>query len=665
MTQAYWFTIMNEVEHGHKLASQDLPAKKTKLRGNWRNKWEFILSCLGYSVGYGNIWRFPYLCYKNGGAVFLIPYYTLSLCAALPLSFMEMSIGQYTSLGPFVLFGKLAPIFSGIGWSVIMMCFLFAASYNLIVSWSIFYFFASFSNTLPWGHCNNDFNSPGCYSNAEAMLCMNQSLYYYNRTCLSVDDYCQISQLTAHNLTHCNHSDGPVLANGLLPKISPSEDFFKNRMLGSHGKTWSNMGGLQWEIVGCQALSLSIIACSLVKGIKSVGKVVYFTATFPYLILAILFVRGITLEGASQGIQYYLLKFNISKLAEAQVWSDAAIQIFYSNCIAFGTLISLSSYNKFKNNCMRDAVVINLSNSSTSVFSGFVTFSILGFLAQELGVKVDEVASSGSGMVFVAYPTALELLPFPQLWSALFFFMLINLGIGSQIPTVETLTSALYDQFEFLRGRKTIVSISTCLVLFLCGLTMCLEGGILMFELFFFYSSGLGLFVTAFAQLFSIQFFYGTKKLLSNIREMDVNIPKCLEYYWIAAWTVVAPFLLFTISFFYIYYFVPAYWGDYVFPTRIQILGWFLTFATMGFIPLGVVFACWRHKSHWRDMLKISDDFCPASVRKEKRALAGNSELILDEDFQGICKNEEDDQSTKEEIPSREKDIPVQGVKFI
>ena len=48
-------------------------------RDNWGSKWEFIFSCVGLSVGIGNVWRFPYLAYENGGSAFLIPYAILLL----------------------------------------------------------------------------------------------------------------------------------------------------------------------------------------------------------------------------------------------------------------------------------------------------------------------------------------------------------------------------------------------------------------------------------------------------------------------------------------------------------------------------------------------------------------------------------------------------------
>ena len=69
-------------------------------------------------------------------------------------------------------------------------------------------------------------------------------------------------------------------------------NYDRSRMLGVNGKSWSNMGGIRWELVGCLTLAWIVIAACLIKGIKSSGKVVYFTAIFPYIILLILFIRG-------------------------------------------------------------------------------------------------------------------------------------------------------------------------------------------------------------------------------------------------------------------------------------------------------------------------------------------------------------------------------------
>lgn len=63
-------------------------------------------------------------------------------------------------------------------------------------------------------------------------------------------------------------------------------------MLGVTGRTWEDMGELRWELVGCLALAWIMVAAAISKGIKSSGKVVYITATFPFIFLAIFLVRG-------------------------------------------------------------------------------------------------------------------------------------------------------------------------------------------------------------------------------------------------------------------------------------------------------------------------------------------------------------------------------------
>lgn len=107
------------------------------------------------------------------------------------------------------------------------------------------------------------------------------------------------------------------------------------------------------------------------------AQVVYFTATFPYLVILILIIRGATLDGSLDGVRFYLSS-DWSRLQSAQVtwgvpggsntpspascsprsvlsqvWSDAASQIFYSLGIGFGGLLSMASYNRFDNNVIR------------------------------------------------------------------------------------------------------------------------------------------------------------------------------------------------------------------------------------------------------------------------------------------------------------------------
>ncbi len=185
----------------------------------------------------------------------------------------------------------------------------------------------------------------------------------------------------------------------MYKRTSPSEDYYRRVVLGLQlDTTWENFGSLQWELVLCLLLAWIIVCVCLIKGIDSSGKVVYFTALFPYVVLAILLVRALTLPGpgAMNGLHFYLYpKWEL--LSSVIVWSDATTQVFYSLGPSFGVHIMLSSYNRFDNNAHRDAVIIALSNAITSVFAGFVVFAIIGFMAHDQGVPVKDVVASGPG----------------------------------------------------------------------------------------------------------------------------------------------------------------------------------------------------------------------------------------------------------------------------
>ena len=150
------------------------------------------------------------------------------------------------------------------------------------------------------------------------------------------------------------------------------------------------MGQIKPTLAFCVFGVFVLVYFSLWKGVKSTGKAVWFTALAPYVVLIVLLFRGVTLPGASEGIRYYLTP-EWEKLKNTKVWIDAASQIFFSLGPGFGTLLALSSYNKFNNNCYRDALITSSINCLTSFLAGFVIFSVLGYMAQVQNVGVDEV----------------------------------------------------------------------------------------------------------------------------------------------------------------------------------------------------------------------------------------------------------------------------------
>lgn len=143
------------------------------------------------------------------------------------------------------------------------------------------------------------------------------------------------------------------------------------------------MGPIKPELALCVFGVFVLVYFSLWKGVKSSGKAVWFTAIMPYIVLIILLGRGVTLPGSGDGIMYYLTP-QWHKLKNTRVWIDAASQIFFSLGPGFGTLLALSSYNKFNNNCYRDALITSSINCLTSFLAGFVIFSVLGWVIVDL-----------------------------------------------------------------------------------------------------------------------------------------------------------------------------------------------------------------------------------------------------------------------------------------
>ena len=147
-----------------------------------------------------------------------------------------------------------------------------------------------------------------------------------------------------------------------------------------------------------------LVAGCLLKGVKSSGRVVYFTSLFPYIVLVILAIRGFSLPGAWIGIQAYVTP-KWEMLIEPEIWVDAATQIIFSLGPACGCVITLSSYNQFKRNCHLDAILIAISNCVTSMFCGLVVFSILGFMAYDANVDVQKVSIIGKTFLWTCYIT--------------------------------------------------------------------------------------------------------------------------------------------------------------------------------------------------------------------------------------------------------------------
>ncbi|XP_071350127.1 sodium- and chloride-dependent GABA transporter 2-like [Trachinotus anak] len=528
------------------------PAPSTVTRGQWSSKIEFLLAVAGQIIGLGNVWRFPYLCYKNGGGVFFIPYILFLFTCGIPLFLLETSLGQYTKQGSITCWRKICPLFEGMGYGSQVVVLYSSIYYIIILAWAFLYLFSSFNSELPWASCRNSWNT---------------------ETCVEFD-----RRTDFYNWTAVENSTSPV------------REFWERRVLNVTASV-HELGGMRWELALCLLLSWVICYFCVWKGVKSTGKVVYFTATFPYLMLAVLLVRGLTLPGALDGIKFYLYP-DPSRLTDPQVWMDAGTQIFYSYAICIGCLTALGSYNKYNNNCYRDCVYLCLLNSGTSFVAGFAIFSALGFMAYEQNTDISKVAESGPGLAFIAYPRAVAMMPFPQIWAIFFFIMIILLGLDSEFVGLEALATAISDMnpvFFHTGHRRKLLLLAISVISFLIGLVMVTEGGLYIFQLFDYYAcSGMTLLLFALLQSVCIGWVYGADRFYENIEDMigykpSPLIKHCLKY--------ATPVVCMGTFIFSLVKYTPLKFNNTIeYPWWGYALGWWFTLSSTLMVPLWMLY---------------------------------------------------------------------------
>ena len=274
------------------------------------------------------------------------------------------------------------------------------------------------------------------------------------------------------------------VAHSIGVKWSGAEgDFFFGKVLGISDGIF-NLGGVQWLIVIGNFLTWAAIFFIVFKGVKIVGKVVNWTVSIPWILLLILIIRGITLKGSGDGLEYYLNP-DFSKLWDPKIWLAAYGQIFFSLSLGFGIMIAYSSYMPKDTDINTNAWVVSFANCSTSFFAGFAVFSTLGFLAFQQGAPVAEVAGSGGvGMAFVVYPAAIATLPggvvIQSLFGIAFFLMLLTLGIDSAFSLVEAIITGIKDTFKW---KRETVAFWVCAVGFLLGTLYATKAGLYWLDL--------------------------------------------------------------------------------------------------------------------------------------------------------------------------------------
>jgi len=417
-------------------------------RGQWKSEFGFILAAVGSAIGLGNIWRFSYMAYENGGGAFLIPYLVALFTAGIPLLILEFGIGHERIGSAPLAFAKISRRWEWLGWwAVTFVMFGIVLYYTVVIAWCLNFFLYSFD--LSWGDDPNAF---------------------------FFTEYLKVS-------------DGPFSFGEIRTPI-----FFSLAVI------WF----FNWAIV----------YRGVEKGIETANRIFM---PLLFILMAVLVVWSLTLDGAMDGVRAYL-KPDFTKLAQPKVWIDAYSQIFFTLSLGFGIMIAYASYLPAKANITKNAFITALINSGFSVFAGFATFSLLGYMALREGKDISDVVSQSIGLAFVAYPKAMTLLPGGNIFGAIFFFSLVVAGLSSSISIIEAFVSAIVDKFGVKRGKLITF---VCVGGFFGSVVFTTQAGLLWLDIVDHFITHYGLVIVGILECFLVGWFFNFELVKRHINKIS------------------------------------------------------------------------------------------------------------------------------------------------
>ena len=433
-----------------------------KQRDQWGTRLGFILAAVGSAIGMGNIWRFPYMVYENGGGAFLIPYFVAVFTAGIPLLILEFGVGQkYAGATP-VTFRSLKEKWAWIGWWQVLVCFVIACYYVVIIGWSFSYLTLSFD--LGWGADTSGF-------------------------------------------------------------------FFKEYLHLSSGAF--DLGGIQWHIfwpvAGVWFTCWLVLICGVKKGIEIANK---FFMPALFIMVILIMARAVTMPGAVDGLNW-LFKPDFAKLGDIKVWTAAFGQVFFSLSIGFAIMITYSSYLPEDSDINNNAFMTAFINCGFSMLAGIMIFSVLGYMAAQKGVPIQEVVSSGVGLAFVTIPQAINFMPGASFIGVLFFLSLLFAGVSSMISICEACIAGILEGFKISRKAATTI---LCLVGFLASIIFTTGSGLYVLDIVDHYINTFGVLLGGLIEVVLLSWFFRLETIREHVnRTSDFMVGSwwtfCLKFF--------------------------------------------------------------------------------------------------------------------------------------
>ena len=329
-----------------------------------------------------------------------------------------------------------------------------------------------------------------------------------------------------------------------------------------------NFGGIRTNLIIPFVIIWAVVAFVMYKGVsKGIETICRICLPVLMVLTLILVIRGVTLPGAVDGLEY-MFKPDWSKLMDSSVWVAAYGQIFYSLSIGFAIMLAYSSYLPRETDVVNSAFITATANHGFEVFAGIGVFSIMGFMAMQQGVAVEDVAASGIGLAFMTFPTAISELPaLNALFGVCFFGALLTAGITSMVSILQAVISSFHDKFDIEHKRAvTLVLVPTFLIsiLFITG------AGMNILDIVDAFINNIGVATGGLIEVILITRFFNPEKLRQEANEFsNFSIGK----WWIYSLKVVTTIVLGVMLFLNTKDFVLNGYGEYA-ASDVRIFGW-------------------------------------------------------------------------------------------
>ena len=356
-------------------------------KNEWGSNLSFVLAMVGSAVGLGNIWRYPYVLYSNGGGAFYIPYIVAILLMGVPFLILEYGVGyNFKSSFPKAI-RKINSKAEYLGWLLPISVFMIMIYYSCILGWDGIYVILSFFKG--WGANPNT---------------------YFATTLLQSSE--SVSSITSFI---------PVIAIAML---------------------------IGWAIVWF------ISHKDLEEGLGKVSKIL---VPLLFIIMIVIVAFSLTLPGAMIGLNE-LFSPDWSLLLDFNIWMAAFGQIIFSLSLGMSIAFTYASYTGEGSDLITNTLSIAFANCAFENFCALGVFSILGYMSMQSGTAVADLVTQGTGLVFVAYPTVLNVLgQYAYIIGPLFFITVYLAGLTSILSTIEPLAFSIQNKFTWSRSKTMTV----------------------------------------------------------------------------------------------------------------------------------------------------------------------------------------------------------------